>query len=554
MTRSYLPALFLSVLIATTPGCQVSPDAYRDLEPSEQTLLGDRAGDRADLTNGEMPNPVGVTGITARADRYAPRHFSDLDSDCDGFVPKRPAMVVATPNELEELRISTTGEADFLIIEHADGSVNCIAGDERWDFVDSDWPAGTHRLYAGSTQRHVEFGYGVVVEDRQKPLTIPWLTDEELFVADTVGQLEKPLQWSFTRKAGESTAIPPLVSAPDCLDDDFDAGSHPAGLLRATEDSRIDLVALTDEKARLVVVGPLTEDGRDVPVKCMDSRGDELSISAGDHLVYLAVEPTQTPVEAELILRDSNTDVDPRYLATVPGEELPVASRALQHHYPFLSANTLWYSDALRARFFSAAPPELFVALAEDIEEVETFVATDRNSGHLHRSVDGARLHAGEVALLIDDAGHILTSDQMIVAVDHDLLIPLEELDEPHLVESPRPVSIQPSEALSLATGDDRDQIRDYQRRQQQYEFCRDDLYHAVDAEIEELAADGAPNHEIDELVDRAESRVRRECDESGLRSAATELQQQLEQSRTERRRQALDQHRERIEILRDND
>lgn len=542
----------MAIVIALT-GCQISPEAYPELEPSEQRLSTDRAGGHVTPESDTTPNPVGVESITTRAERYAPRHFSDLAPECHGFVARRPAMVVDPTEPLDEVTLTASGDAQIIVVEHPDGSTSCAAEERRPELTGDNWSAGQHRVYVGTRQRYQRFRYDLFFEDPNAPLTIPWLDDQSMSRTDSIGQLEQPVQWSAELQVSERRPLPPMRTSPECLDDSKALIPRPIGHLQLEEDTEVDLAALSGATVELIVVGPLSEDRRESPRQCLPARPEQLALESGDYLVFAAVAESQLPTALEFVILGPTTEVEPMFLATTPGEELPVRARALIRHFPFISANTLWFDDKLRAYFFEHAPAELLVAAGDEVLDAQIFVATDRTSGGNYRELgDETALNPGEVLLLVDDQGHALTADGLLVSVDPDQLVPVEESEQLHHPDEPRSPQLTLDEALSLITSDDAPLLRDYKRLRQDYEFCREDIYRDVDDKIAELEAEGASTADIDALVDRTESRIRTECDHASMQRERETLRQQLQNVRTERRRNSLKDNASRIDSLRE--
>lgn len=551
MTRNLHYPFLTAALVATAAlsACQVSPGTHRALDLAPDTLLADRAGGRLFIDDESTPNPAGVHGITTRSQRYIPRHFPGLDDPCEGFVSKTPAMVVVTDTRREEILLSAYSEAELLVVEGPDGASSCHRSDDGTITASLEWPAGTYRIYPGMRERHIPFTYDLVFEDLGAPITLPWYADDSLTVFEGVGQSEEPVQGAVDTPGEAPPAA--ITHNFDCLADDMIPGSRPAARFAVTEESRVGISALSDAYVDLVIVGPVTEDGRNLQQKCQSPPFRDAEFEAGDYFVFAASTTAEQPSFLELVVFDDDSDIDYPRLGTTPAPDLSVSGRTIQNHYPFMWTNAVWYRDRARDHLLETAPKELFVALSDDADDARHFVATGRFTDHRYRSPDDEeRPQAGEVALLLDRTGHILTVDGLIVSVSPDLLVPAETLDEFTFPDDVRIPDHSLNETLSLANRDDRPLLNEYGDLHQNYEFCTEDFYIAADREIEALADDGASRLEIDELVDSFQSQVREECGYDTLREHDASIHERLIEARRERRRIQLGENIERIETL----
>lgn len=544
----------LMIALLSVSACQVTPQAYRPVDPAPGSLLADRAGGTVFLDEEEAPNPVGVEGITTRAERYIPRHFSDLDGSCEGFAARQPAMTVDTSQGLSAAQVALSGEAEILLIEGPKGTT-CLSGEEAARVDIQDWPAGRYRFYAGTKDRYARFTYDFVFEDLNAPMTLPWMTDDSLLHLEGLGRLDEPLHHSMALEQSWASAAAAVRPTSECLSEGFETDYLPRARLTVDEDATIGIAALAPAPMELLLVGPVSDDGRTLPVSCVSARADDLEVEPGEYFLFFALQDGPIPPSVNLLVHDESAEFERTFLATEPSAGLDLDARAIVQNYPFLSPNQLWYTDRLRAEIFTQAPSELFVALGDDAEEARIFIATDRQSGHRYRGVDEGQFpRAGELGLLVDmadDRGHFLSADGLIFSVPTRLLVPAEEVDALTLPDTPRTEPLELEEALSLVSRDDRKVVNQFQAAHEEYDQCVDAVFAEIEDELKAFDDDpDATQAQIDELVDQTEQQARQECDFEALTEVDDEIRHQLQEARTERRHAVLQTHGERLRSL----
>lgn len=549
LSRSALGSSY-AVIAATLLACQISSEAYRELDPAADTLRAERAGGHVDLDAETTVNPIGVVSIAERASQFIPRHFTGLESECEGFATSRPAMVLHSSQPIETAQITAGGDAEFLVIAQPDGSTLCASAKTEPQVQLDDGPAGRYRIYAGMHDRYEYFEYEILVENQRAPLTIPWHEDDEVRHVQIDNEFTDIVQMDLEIHDRDFLPIPPLMTPPSCLDDEHVAHHRPVARLNVDEPTSVHLVALAADSPVIVLTGPLLEDGRPADAQCLPHRVDDLALEAGVYFVYTGIEATNGPQHLELLVYSSSSDIDPAHLARNPSSHITVEQRTLQHFYPFLSIDELWSDDALRALIFATAPSELFVGLGSDVDDPQLLRAPDGDSEPRHRSsLDDEVLSAGEILLRIDDEV-VLTADGLLYFVPDEVFVTAGGLDSITYPENARSPRLSLAEALSFATREESSLIGEYRRRHQRFEICSEDIYAAIDAELDEMEAQGASSTEIDALVDQTQRRIRRECDLQGLERDDERLRQTLEDSRTQRRQSSLEEHIERLQSL----
>lgn len=566
---SVAPALSLACLSMTVAGCPVHPEAYRPVDVAPNALLADRPGGTVFLADHNGPNPVGVQGIRTRADRYIPRHFADVAGDCKGFVARAPALTVEADSGLADAEVRVEGQAEILMIEGPQAT-HCLMGDDAKHVTFADSQPGRYRFYAGHREYHARFEYSLIFEDMTQAITLPWRDDEEIIHVDAPGQDQPLIQESLplSRQGQHQTAAITPDSA--CLPDGFVAAHQPSARMTIEEANDYGLSILSDQDLRVLLVGPVSDDSRDLPTQCLSPHTGPRPWAAGEYFVFPALAGDERPDMMELITYTPEGDADPAYLATEPAADLPVAQRSLTKHYPLLTAPRIWSSDNLRQRLSAEAPQELLVGLNADAENARIFLPHSQlspqpqwapRSGERPRAFEVGLVIATGDALFDDGAGGddgsdqerppqalFLSADGLIYSLDADLLVAAEDLDEVTIPDDPRSERLLRDQALLLATSDDRELAAQYQELTDDYDRCIDGFYDAYQDEFNALRDDGE-NAEFRRhaLIDVLEPQARQECDDDQVQQQIAQITESLKNARMTRRQQALGQQRQRL-------
>ncbi len=562
----------LSILFcaAMVTACHVNPHAIRQADPSEETLMASRAGGVVNLSDERVPNPTGLEGISTRSDRLISRYHPAAGNHCEGYLARQVAMTVVADEELSDARFSAHGDAEVLVIVEPAGNIRCEVASGGPVIAVRDWRPGTYRVYVGTTERNKNFTYDLTFEDFERPVTLPWLNDEEIPTVEIKDTMEEPGHVVVDTKSSRFSSRSTRHGDATCSAEEATFPLRPSLRIIAEETTTIDLSALSDKETTVNLIGPIPENRRDIPTRCLSSQSSNLELEPGTYFVRLGVDEDAPPENIGLVVRDSSATGAASFLATTPSEGMPVHARELRKHFPFVTAENIWQDDGLRAQIFTRAPDELLVGIAQNPENARAYepqegvaeeaepVEEEPDEQAEPEEVEPAEYRvedvtvdlpqAGEVVLLIDET-HVLTVDGLIFSVSRDVLIPAEDLDEINLPRTPRNPHLTLDEAIKRSADDEQDNIQAFSQVWADFEACRDGELMTIEAQLQEYE-DDANFDAAEALVEETNESIREICEEDEARSQQLLLWESLEDSRTQRRSLMLEENRERIEAL----
>lgn len=561
----------LSILFCAgmVTACHVNPHAIRQADPSDETLMASRAGGVVNLSDERVPNPTGLEGISTRSDRLISRYHPGAGTHCEGYLARQVAMTVVADEELSDARFSAHGDAEVLVIVEPAGNIRCEVASGGPVIAVRDWRPGTYRVYVGTTERNKNFTYDLTFEDFERPVTLPWLHDEEIPTVAIKDTMEEPGHIVVDTKSSRFSSRSARHGDATCSAEEATFPFHPSLRIVVEETAIIDLSALSDKETTVNLIGPIPENRRDIPTRCLSSQSSNLELEPGEYFVRLGVDDDATPENIGLVVRDSTATGAASFLATTPSEGLPVHARELRKHFPFATAENIWQDDGLRAQIFAEAPDELLVGIAQAPEDARAFDArpADKSAESAEEVTDEQAdpeeiepaeyraedvtvdlPQAGEVVLLIDES-HVLTTDGLIFSVSRDVLVPAEDLNEITLPQTPRNPHLTLDEAIKRSADDEQDNIQAFSQVWADFQACRDGELMTIEAQLQEYE-DNANFDAAEALVEETNETIREICEEDEAMSQKLLLWESLEDSRTQRRSLMLEENRVRIEAL----
>ncbi|MBA2661085.1 MAG: hypothetical protein H0U74_02225 [Bradymonadaceae bacterium] len=504
-------------------------------------------------------NPAHFGQFKGRTDLLLRRDYGINRNTCDGYIARRPAMVVDAPNGYEHLKITAHGDVDVLFVEFSNREYLCTIrrpGGQDPAIETRNWPKGPYRIYVGHREQLKEIDYSLTFENLSKPITVDWL-DASLPTITIDSDMSKP---SFVpvNLAGEPNADR------DAQHGDHSCASH-SGPMKylLTPDVRLDVrqqavVTLgirANAPAMMTLIGPVPSDRRNIPVQCLPSWNESLDLAPGTYFVRVGVDPDKAPSTLNFFAHGAAAGLDP--LATFPNvpEGRPVAERMLTLHYPFLKTNDLLTDDRIRQQLFVNAPSSLYVVARENLgsnSPATVFLGSPVPGDHI---LDDGRAFEfpvkDELLLMLNEENLVLAADGSLFVIDSKHLKPAQQADAIALPPAARNSQSYFRHAMTLAGTDDQGRIEQHAQRHDRYKQCADGIMVRIQPQIETLNKDAAANRDqIERITTEAEQRAQRNCGLVRLEEEDRRMWRQLEDSRTRRRTDALQQVRARLADL----
>ncbi len=483
--------------------------------------MANRAGGVVDLTN-EAPNPVGVESITARSERMISRYYSDAGDHCQGFVARQSAFTLVTDEPIGNVRFAAYGDAQILMVAHADGSVRCEVSTSNPVITGRDWEPGVYRVFVGVSERNQRFSYDVTFEDLDRPATVPWADDQDIPTINLEDTFAEPGVAAVDTDHRRFKRRSDRHGEHDCVEGDQEFAHWPSMRILVPSRTTADIVGLSDETLALSLVGPLPEDRRDIPSECLTSRTVGKELEAGEYFLRVGVAEDADPEFVHLVVRDSGALASLTFLATEPSGNLDEEDRALIHHFPFVTAEAVMESYEVAGEVLRAAPAELFLALSEtaSIDPIGLPEPLDPEAESPYRHGDPVfeSLQPGEVVLLIDDT-HVLALDGLMARVDIADLVPAEIASQRFIPDAPRNTDLTLDEAFTLIGEERPDDLQTFQNLADDYQTCADYEVEEAQPRLERLSGD-----RYEQAVAELEEQVYEICEGERLELARDEL------------------------------
>ncbi|MFU8807213.1 MAG: hypothetical protein ACNA8W_25615, partial [Bradymonadaceae bacterium] len=363
-------------------GCQISEHATQayeqapveeatQAEPEGEPAINIRPGQTVSFHDGTIPNPARLGPYSDSVDWLLRRNYTVDRRNCDGFVSKRPTAVFDAPNGIQHLRISADGNAQVLFVELPGRDHRCAvipSATGALTLEGRNWPPGQYRIHVGGPTRLEPVNYHLTLEDMTQAVTVDWLSGTPPTL-QVDGSMATP---RFVRQSFDADV------APDRKAEHGDSSCHgnadfvyplmPDIKLDVTQAAKVQFGARSDVDGRLNLLGPVPEDQRNIPTRCLAGLNEELELAPGNYYLRFGVAPDAEPHFLDVFAHAPGARLDPitRGDGEVPAG-LPVNARQLDKFYPFMTTESLVTSDALRHEVFTTAPPQLFVAAGSDL-------------------------------------------------------------------------------------------------------------------------------------------------------------------------------------------
>lgn len=555
-------------------GCQISDHALKAYEtaPIEESIVESASGEELDVlpediqvqfrpgqkvsfSDEGVSNPAQFGPVSGRNDLLLRRHYSIVRPQCDGFVARRPAIMLDAPDGFQHVRISADGEAQVLFVEMPGRDYRCEVIPSRSGNLTIDgrnWPSGTYRIFVGGPTRLETVNYTLTVEDMTQPATVAWLQGT-LPTIDVDGAMSVP---RFARQSFDD----PQRQARDVAHGDTSCLSGPGPLqyplypdvqIDVRQSMSVIIGARSDVDGHITLVGPISEDQRNIPTQCLKTSTEEVTLMPGSYYVRYGVLEDAQPRFVDVFVHSSSTRVDP--LTHGDGEVpagLDVEGRRLPTYYPFLTTQSLVASDLLRHQLYLGASPRLFVAAKEDLNpsspaSVYNGLASDNGASSTDESHLGRFQHLpkkGEALLLLNDENLVLAADGSMFKVDPSHLVPIEQAEPAVMPTDARNGELPMERALQLAGSEDLNRLAMHRESRDRYTECVADTFARVQDRVDRLMMDPEANQaQVERINMDTQNRAERTCGLAQLKEDEKILQQELEQSRTARRQQQLD-------------
>jgi hypothetical protein len=574
MKRRYrlMPSTALVAAGLGVAGCQISEHALEayDKPPVEQQV-GDGAVEAAEVEqtapafrlgavihpgDEALPNPAESGPVASRNDHLLRRFYNLTGTQCDGFVARRPAVILDAPEGLQHVRISVEGDAQLLFVEMPGRDFRCESspGQPANLMLDGrNWPAGTYRVFVGGPGRMDQLSYAVSVEDMTRATNLAWLrTPPPMIVVDETMSGPK-----FARATpGDDGRRSAEYGEAGCASggQNLQYPYLPDVGIEVRQGTNAVLGVRSDLPGSVTLLGPIPEDQRNVPTRCLSALTEQVTLVPGSYYVRYGTAAGTLPSFVDVFVHRADATVDP--MAHGGGEVpsgLSVEARRLTVHFPFMSPESLLGSDELRHRLFMAASPDLFVMPTEDLgpsSRTRVFAGRsgERNTaGESETALEYPR--KGEPLLLIDDRNVALAADGSLYVVPVDKLTAVVPGSQLAIPVQPRNPGLDFEQMLALAASQDKGRIDYYKQRVAQYDECVAEAFSRVQDRLNRLMADEEGNrNQIDRLRQDTRNRAEQSCGLTQLEDDRLQLVRDLTTSRTARRQAMLDEARARFQ------
>lgn len=491
-------------------------------------------------------NPIVLDGLAADAteDTYA----LGIRNDCEGYLPKAPSAVLDLTGPLPGGVITSPG-ATVLVARWADGRYVCDSPrsvSQVPKLSMAEWPAGRVQIFAGYHNDNRRIAYALEIEDTARPRDLGWGKVEVVSLAKAPAKAQR-----------YALAIPALPPTPrdtiGCRGYNF---RKTPDLVIAPERPIASLVVevRSHRDVSLMVTGPIPDDGRDAPAACYDDAAATLPrLERGKYAISIGTKGAPTP--ATLVVRAADAEADHLALAKVIPENLPIAERVLDAHFPELVGEDVWRIDALRQQVFAIAPRQLFVFPAFDFDaDVAKFVPrVDRGIALQSPMGDDKIVYPRkDEPLLVVDRSHVMAADGSMFQVAWKDLAPAPS-GPIWLPETARNPGLSMEYSFNAKAPEDKARIAKLDKIEATYGKCAENVWAPIEAKTDAIKRgpwSEAREERIAALDRQGRAKEASACGTTRLEQARDQLGKDLMASRTRRRTAGLKVIRKRMSEL----
>ncbi|MBK8251404.1 MAG: hypothetical protein IPK82_01885 [Polyangiaceae bacterium] len=310
------------------------------------------AGQTVTLKSDFAPNPtlVGTFSTKAEVSISGQPHGA---SNCSGYVGESASAVIKFTSAMKRTRISAPG-ARLILAEFGDKKYVCrdvYGGETPSVMLDPEWPTGDVAIYVGG-QKDQTYNYEIRVEDEQRPLDIAWKSNKAVELNEVP---KDPVVITQTTPTTAGT------KSGHCGNSFYrDTPDVVFSLKRPLGDMSIEVRSA--KPVDIELIGPLNEDGRNLPRKCgSDDRITFSRMEAGIYGLRIGTEKSGEEALYHVIVRGKETTRNPIMVPSKFSDKIGLEQSVITWHYPQLLQQDMETSDANREAIFMSAPKELFV-------------------------------------------------------------------------------------------------------------------------------------------------------------------------------------------------
>ncbi len=446
-------------------------------------------------------NPTHVPGFVART----PMRSFNLGLDCDARYAEQPVAIVELARPTKKLQLTASGAGAVAIVFDGTGACGVSNYSNQPAVVMLDeWPAGKAAIYVGDTSQDRELKVALQFEELGRGVDVGWDKDDKIQRVKLGGLPDKPIVVHVAGGAPRKYAS--LGSG--CSSASFRA--QPDFVLEATAPLVGLELGVRSTEHSILVIGPVTADGRNIPQRCMQQR-DEYGfgrLEPGIYGISLGGDEGPGPNYSNLVVTSSTTPAAPTALAPVVPAKLSLFERSIMVHFPQLGEE-LYKTDDTRFGVLAAAPRRLFVYVARDLDaRSASLIGIGDNEFWPEGQAPARALPVQNEPVLLIGGSHILTMDGNLFAIDARDLAPAPS-GEPRLPEAARnpEASFQFSKHVADASG--AKLVKDYDASSEAYQACNMMIWNRVNRDIEKIQT-GPWRPDNDQRVAAIQDKTRR--------------------------------------------
>jgi hypothetical protein len=510
------------------------------------------------------PNPKVLKNLQSigQKGRFDFTEFKVEDRSCKGDFPAQPSVVVEVKESYKDLKFVPTngwslmmkapGKAPYCQYTNRVGGKNAM----RLKGV----TPGTYRFYVATEDKDKAVNFDFKIENYEQPRVLPWTKAD----IPTVTLDGEPKETKFFTRTYSESEYKNRISNPYTCSRVY--VKNPDLRIVVERRSTIRLGQRPSIPGKTQFIGPMPEDQRNLPSDCWEGWEQKMTLEPGTYYLRRMSKKGTFPSFSHYYIRQPSEEEPPDFARfdKIP-KKLPKRQRVFYKHFPFVggdgdSIRAVDESDDLRKKLLLNAPKQLFLAIRLDLDK-----QTAEADLHPHRGSDGSFLQPdrqveypkkGEPAILLSDDGRILTVDGSIFHAQMKDLIPIEDAERLRFPEKVRNPHLVRGGAFKMADKEDDAALLDkLDRVGNRYHGCVDRVWDGVEPRLQDLRdeLDEAPEQirrEINRLKAETSAKAKVQCGYDRYQNQLTNIARQLQQSRTERRREAYDEVKRRLEEL----
>lgn len=516
---------------------------------------GDASGDEADDTPRSSdtktvavkasfhPNPIIVSGLAGEAAVNTDKH--GVRNGCNGYVGDDPAVVLDMEQESGDIEVSAPGGG--VLLAEIGGKYWCDSASSIGQVprIKADkLPAGKIKIFVGELNKGTKIKFSVRVEDTKRAIDLAWKDKVKPVVLNE--DLKQPIIVTQT--------TPTTKGVKD--DRSFRCGK---GFTRETPDFAFELKRpLTDlqldfrsshaSQMDLVILGPIPEDGRNLPSRCIENVPQSFGrMEPGLYVARVSPEENGAAWLYHLVLTSKGTPREPKTLPTKFADNVPFEERVVTGHFPLLTVDDVHDSDATREWLFVNAPKQLFVYPKYDLDDkVARVYGAARRGGYttssFHPKAPAEVFPKANEPLLLLSRGQVLAADGSIFNVEMKDLTdkPSGALALPSASRNPH---LTWDHALYAHAPEDDKLVAAYEKANKDLDACEDRVWNPAEKQIDAIRARPwwqQSEGQIQQIKDATSAAFDRTCKPDALKQKQLDTWAALMKSRSARRDAAL--------------